>query len=331
MAQTTLSRTYGDVLSMTLDTEFESGKLHDLIFNGFPMMTELRGKVKKKSGGAKIGVGIINAKNSTAGSYRDLDVLNTKRQQFATKAWLDWKQAAVTVSISGLEMKINNGPEEVLDLYDERIDHAIMSLDDAMNVMFWADGSGNDFKDLLGMRAWVPDNPATGTIGGINRATETYYRSKQRGSGSFAAQGISDLRALRVSCSNNVPRGQPTVHFTTPDIYNSYEAIMEPRERFVRDYRATKGAIQSGDVGFVDGSLTFQNAPIRYDDACPSGRWYMCNGNFWNLVVHTEADFRPTDRIQMHDQDAWVVHILFMGEFIISAPRFFGVLTSITP
>lgn len=330
MAQTTLSRTYGDVLSMTLDTEFESGKLHDAIFNGFPLMRELRDRVKKKSGGARIGTGVINAKNTTARSYRDLDVLPTTRQQMATKAWYDWKQAAVTVSISGLEMKTNNGPEEVLDLYDERIDHAVMSLDDALNTMFWADGTGNDSKDLLGLRAIVSSTPTTGTLAEINRANETYWRNKQRTGGSFASQGIADLRALRVSTSNNVPRGQPTVHFTTPDIYNYYEAIMEPRERFIRDYRASKGAFQSADAGFVDGSLTFHGAPVRWDDACPSGNWYMLNFNFLSLVVHTEADFRPTDRIPLHDQDAWLVHILFMGELVCSNPRFQGVLTSIT-
>lgn len=322
----TLSRTYGDVLSMTLDTEFDQGMIHDQIFNGFPLMSDLRDRVKMKDGGAKIGVNVQYGKNSTAGSYRDLDNLNNRRQATHTKVWYDWKQAAVSIIISGLEMRTNSGKSELFDLYDERVDNALMSLDDALNTMFWADGSGNGYKDLLGLAAIVSSTPTTGTLAGVNRANDTWWRNKQRTGGSFEAQGIADLRALRVSCSNNVKRGQPTHHYTTPDIYNMYESILEPRERFTK---SGKGAFKGGDVAWEDGSLTFHGSPVRWDDAATAGNWYMLNLNFMSLVIHSDANFRPTDRIPMHDQDAWVVHVLFMGELVCSAPRFFGVLTSI--
>jgi hypothetical protein len=330
MAATVLSRTYGDVLSMTVDAVYDQGGIADEIFNGLPLFRAMKERVKTKSGGSKIRVPVMYAKNATAKSYRDLDPLDTTRQSTHTTAWYDWKQIACTISISGFEMRTNSGPEEIYDLYQERYDNAVLSLQDAINTMLWSDGTGNSSKDLLGLRAIVSSTPTTGTLASINRANETWWRNKQRTGGSFASQGIADLRALWVACSNNVPKGQPTVHFTTSTVYNSYEAILEPREQFTKDYASGKTGFKAGDAGFMPGALTFKGAPVIWDDAAVSGNWYMLNTNFLQMIMHKDASFRPTDRIPMHDQDAWVVHILFMGELVCNAPRFQGVLTAIT-
>jgi hypothetical protein len=42
-----------------------------------------------------------------------------------------------------------------------------------MNTLLWGDGTG-DAKALAGIRALITANPTTGTIGGIDRATNEY-------------------------------------------------------------------------------------------------------------------------------------------------------------
>ncbi len=323
---TSLTLDFGDVLTTTLQYWWKQGKIADQIFNGLPLFRYLKSKVKTISGGERIYIPIMYAKNTTAKSYRMYDQLDMTPTETNTIATFDWKQLAVGIFIAGLEMRANRGKEQIFDLFQARYDNAITSLQDAMNTMLWSDGTGNQAKDLLGIKAIVSSTPTTGTLGGLDRSVRTFWRNKQITSGSFEAQGISDMRTLRLKVSNNVPSGLPSVWFTTSDIYNSYEAVLEPRERFTRTDKS--GGDQKGDAGF--GALTFHGAPVEWDDAANSGNIYALNTNYLQFIAHSDANFKPTEKIRQPDQDAWSTHILFQGELVCSAPRFQGVLTSVT-
>lgn len=326
MAQeTSVSLNFGDVLTTTLQYWWKQGKIQDSIFNGLPLFRYMKERIKTVSGGERIYVPVQYAKNSTAKSYRMYDQLDMTPTETNTIATYDWKQLAVGVFIAGLEMRANRGKEQIFDLFQARYDNAITSLQDVMNTQFWSDGTGNNSKNLLGLSAIVSTTPTTGTLGGMDRSSRTFWRNKQRTGGSFEAQGISDMRALRLSVSNNVPSGMPTVWFTTSDIYNYYEAVLEPRERFTR---TNGGGNQAGDAGF--GALTFHGAPVEWDDAANSGNIYALNTNSLQCIVHSDANFKPTDKIRQPDQDAWSTHLLFQGELVCSAPRFQGVINSVT-
>lgn len=325
--ETNISMDFGDVLTTTLQYWYKNGnKIADQIFNGLPLFRYLKSKIKTIDGGERIYIPISYAKNSTAKSYRMYDQLDMTPTETTTMASYDWKQLAVGIFIAGLEMRANRGKQAVFDLFQHRYDNAITSLQDVMNTMLWGLGTGNQSKDLLGLQAIISTTPTTGTLGGIDRSTRTFWRNKARAGGSFEAQGVSDMRALRLQVSNNVPGGMPSVWFTTADIYNSYEQVLEPRERFTRSN--SSGANQEGDAGF--GALTFHGAPVEWDDAAPSGNIYAINTNHLKFCAHSDANFKPTDKIRAPSQDAWSSHILFQGELVTSAPRFQGVIHSVT-
>jgi hypothetical protein len=328
MARTAVTLNFGDVCTTTLQYWHRNGKIADQIFNGLPTFRYFKERKKSIPGGERIYVPVMYAKNSTAASYRMYDALSMTPTETHTIATYDWKQYAVGIFIAGLEMRANKGSDtQMMDLLEARTSNGITSLTDKLNTDIWGAGGGNNAKEILSLQQIISTTPTTGTVGGINRANETWWRNKQRTGGSFEAQGISDMRALRVSVSNNVPSGMPTVWFTTPDIYNMYEAVLEPRERFTRS-GASGGGKDAGDAGF--GKLTFHGAPVEWDDAAPSGNLYALNMNHLQLIVHTDADFKPTDRVREADQDAWSTHILAQLELTCSAPRFQGVINSIT-
>lgn len=83
-----------------------------------------KGKVKPVDGGQAIQQAIEYSENGTYKRYSGYDVLNISPQDVFTSAQFNFAQAAVAVSISGLEMLQNSGKEQVIDLLDSRIGNA---------------------------------------------------------------------------------------------------------------------------------------------------------------------------------------------------------------
>jgi len=58
----------------------------------------------------------------------------------------------------------------------------------------WSDGTGNSSKDLGGLQFLISTTPTTGTVGGINRATFSFWRNQQT-SGAKTTTAFDNLRA----------------------------------------------------------------------------------------------------------------------------------------
>ena len=103
-----------------------SGKLADNVTRNNALFNRLRerGKVKPFSGGRTIVQEISYAQNGTFKRYSGYEVLNISPSDVITAAEYPIRQAAVAVSISGLEMLQNSGKEAVIDLLESRIENA---------------------------------------------------------------------------------------------------------------------------------------------------------------------------------------------------------------
>jgi hypothetical protein len=58
-----------------------------------------------------------------------------------TSAKYDWAQAAIHVTASGRELRMNNGPEKIIDLVKARIKNAMHTAANNMSVDIYSDGS----------------------------------------------------------------------------------------------------------------------------------------------------------------------------------------------
>ncbi len=54
------------------------------------------------------------------------------------------KQAAVAVTINGLEMLQNAGEEQIIDLFDARLDVAEASIENLISTGIYSDGTGSN-------------------------------------------------------------------------------------------------------------------------------------------------------------------------------------------
>lgn len=323
MAGISETRTYDSLLTTTL-ANYQK-KMYDNIFDVYPFLswlngslgTALRGDTVKRvlDGGETIVEHLLYGTNSTAKSYSGAESLDTTLQEGHTIARYNWKQYSASIGITGIERRNNQGESAMINLLGAKATQAEMSLRDKMSVSAFADGTGNGGKDLTGLNAIVL---SSGTLGGINSSTYTWWKSTQTVGGSFAAQGLADMRTLfnTLSHGNDKPNGI----FTTQSVYEFYEASLQPQERYIN--------VKAANSGFE--TLNFKGVPIFFDRDCTSGYLYMLNSKYINFNVHKDADMKTGPFVTPENQDVSTAMILFQGNLSTNNRRKLGVLTGIT-
>src|SRR5262245_60181222 len=167
-----------DIIATTIQSR--TGQIADNVTDNNAVLTWLskRGNIKPFSGGNVILQELSFRDNGNAGYYSGYDLLPTAAQDVISAAEFAIKQVAVPVVISGLEQLQNAGKEQIIDLLEGRLQVAEASMANLIANGLYSDGTGSGGKQITGLAAAVPVNPATGTYGGIDRATWTFWRNQ---------------------------------------------------------------------------------------------------------------------------------------------------------
>ena len=316
---------FDSLLSTTLDNYRKT--IEDNIFNATPLLYWLKQKNRKTvlNGGAKIIIPLMYEKNSTVKSYSGYDPLDVTPQEGISAAEYEWKQIAGSITVSRSEERKNSGESQVINLLDSKIRQAELSLEDTLSTMLFSDGTGNGGKDLMGLAALLKDTPTTGSVGGISRATNTWWRN-QYTTGTKTTTAYDNLLAAMRTVYNRSSKGSdhPDLILSDRDTFEGYESLLVTNERF-QDQK-------TGDAGFEN--LKFKGATVLWDPACPGstsdGRMYFLNSKYLSWVVDEQTDFTITPFVRPKDQDAKTAQILFMGNFVASNLQRQGVITAIS-
>jgi len=306
---------FDSLLSTTLNAYRK--KLEDNIFLSNPLIAWLYGKNRKETqtGGYKIVEPLMYGKNSTAGWYSGYDLLDTTPQEGISAAEFDWKQGAVSISISRKEERQNAESEtRILNLLKAKITQGEESLREEMDEAAFLDGTA-DSNSIIGLALMVD---SAGTYGNIARTSNSWWSSTETASGSFASQGLSDMRTTY----NSISKGNihPDLILTNQTVFEYYENVLQPQERFT-DTKVADGGFQN---------LKFKGATMMYDDYCQSGTMYFLNSNYLRLVVESGTDLITTPFVKPENQDAKVAQILWMGALTASNCQRQGKMTGIS-
>lgn len=292
-------------------------QLTDNIFTARPLTYFLqdKGRIRMLNGGTKIVEPLIYGESTTVGSYSGYDSIALTAQAGITAAEYDWKQYAASIAISGIEEAKNNGEQEIINLLEAKIMQAEESMREGFNRMFYSDGSGNSGKDWNGLGNIVE---ASGTVGGINRATagNEYWRSYEENTATALTLAQMSTAYNSVSVGND----HPDMILTTQTLFEKYEALLQPQLR----YTDTKTA----DAGFQN--LLFKAAPIVYDEHCTAGIVYFLNSKYLTLVGHSSKWFAQTQFVQPEDLDARYALIMCYGNLTCRNAAKQGKLTAKT-
>ena len=292
-------------------------QLTDNIFTARPLTYFLqdKGRIRMLNGGTKIVEPLIYGTSSTVKSYSGYDSIALTAQAGITAAEYDWKQYAASIAISGIEEAKNNGEQEIINLLEAKIMQAEESMREGFNQMFYADGTGNSGKDWNGLGNIVE---ASGTVGGINRATSgnEYWRSYEENTATALTLAQLSTGYNSVSVGND----HPDMVLTTQTLFEKYEALLQPQLR----YTDTKTA----DAGFQN--LLFKAAPVVYDEHCTAGVVYFLNSKYLTLVGHSGKWFSQTEFVRPEDLDARYALIMCYGNLTCRNAAKQGKLTAKT-
>lgn len=304
------------ILSTTLKKY--TPRLEDNVFDDLPLLNMFKraDHIVKVDGGEQIVEPLLYAANDTAGSYSGYDSIDTTPQEGITSAAYDWKQYAATVAISGIEEIKNAGTSRVISLLEAKVEQAEMSISDGFNVMLFSDGTGNSTKDWAGLKKYVPADPTTGTVGGIDRSDSTNAWWRNYKETTTKALTIGDLS----TAYNSVSKGKdvPSNGFTTQTLFEKYESLLQPQLRFSDNATA--------DAGFQN--LLYKQMPVVFDRDCDAGFFYLLNVKYLKLKVHTGTWFKNTPFVKPHGQDARYAQIICAGNLTMSNAKRQGVLTN---
>jgi hypothetical protein len=171
MAYTNPSSTLNEIVTTTLRNR--TGHLADNISLNNALLNRLkkRGKVKPVSGGRTIVQELEYAQNGTFKRYSGYEAVNISPSDVFTGAEFNYAQAAVAVSISGLEMLQNSGEEAIIDLLESRIQNAEKTITNNIALDCYSDGTADGGRQIGGLQLLISKNPNSGVVGGIDASS----------------------------------------------------------------------------------------------------------------------------------------------------------------
>lgn len=283
-----------------------------------------RGKVKPVSGGRTIVQELSYAENATFQYYSGYETLNISPSDVISAAEFDWKQASVAVSISGLEQAQNSGPDAILDLLEARIEVAEKTMQNNLAAGMYSDGTGSSGKQIGGLQLLVADTVSSGTVGGINQGTYTFWRNQTfqfTNEISSAASAANIQRAMNTMWLRTLRQADKVdLILADTNYYQFYWASLQSIQRITSS--------EMGEAGFT--SLKYMNADVVADGGigggCPTNHMYFLNSDYLYWRPHRDRNMVPLERRGSLNQDATVQLIIFMGNMTASNRELQGVL-----
>ena len=239
---------------------------------------------EEAGGGYTFDFSLEYANNPSFGSVGEFDTLDTTRYDTFDCAQYSWKINAGTVVYSELERLRSTAGSQKFDVIAQKLENGKNSHLAAMNTQLFGDGTGNAGKDFDGLTKIIPTSPITGTVGAINRATFSWFRS-QTTSAAKTTTAFDNLRSTWRSTYNKCSRGGtqefPTGIVTSRTVMEGYEGTLIANERYLMEGKKSRSA----NGGMDNSGLMFKTCDVKYDEDCsPSDSAYFLNPKVLKLV-----------------------------------------------
>jgi hypothetical protein len=320
-----------DIIATTIQSR--SGELADNLTNNNALLRRLKqkGNVRPFSGGNVILEEIMYNDTSTnnANSYSGYELINISPDSPISAAQFGITQYADAVTMSGLEGLQNSGKEQIIDLLDGRMKVSEARLLNRIAGDIYLDGTGNGGKNITGLAAAVPDDPTTGTYGGISRSTWAFWKS-QKYSGvtdGGAAVSASNIQQYMTTLALRLVRGNDKTDLIVADgnYYGLYVNSLQAIQRVTNDSDAAAGF---ASLKFYGGGMA---ADVVMDggigSAATANHMWFLNTNYIFLRPHKDRNFVPIGgERQAVNQDAIVKLYGWAGNLTTSGSQFQGVL-----
>lgn len=311
---------WGEITTTTLRNRRRRLADNVLKNNALLRMLNEVGGVNITDGGETLVEELEYAENDTFMYYSGYEILNISPSDVLSAAEYNWKQAAVVVTISGEQQRKNSGRERMIRLITSRVRNAEKTMVNNTSIGIYSDGTGTGGKQFGGLQLLVADDPTTGTVGGIDRATFDFWRNQVE----TGVTGSTNIQSKMNSAWTKTVRGadRPTIIVADGVFFGYYQSSLQAIQRI--------NTPETGELGFT--SLAYHGtngmAPVFYDDTTPANHMYMLNTDYIFWRPHRDANNTPLDVRESVNQDAVVRPIVTMANMTLSNAARQAVLTA---
>lgn len=339
----------------TLTREVIVKKVFDTVLEGNVGLMRTLGNAKPWKSGYRLDIPVKYQKSTAGGIVPVGATLDTSRTVTRVKMQFEPQRLHKPVVVDDIETTVNDGEEQVLELLATEMDSIAQDLADDLGDYFYTGTSatGASFDSILNA---ADDSTNFGTYGAQSRSTYTtlkgYYAA------SIGALALADLatgfNAVQIGSS------KPSVILTTPSIWSSYEALLQPTVRagyqtggfpqVTRTGMVSARQALGGEIGFD--SVFYRGTPVVADEKCTSQKLFLVNEKYFNFAgidlkdyekfntseqnidgpqaMAVPRGFNWSGMLRSTSQPAEVGHLYYIGNFVSSDPRKQGQLTGIT-
>jgi hypothetical protein len=256
------------------------------------------------------------ADNGTVQFYSGYETLDVSPSDVLSAAVYEYRQLAGNVTISGLEQVKNSGTEAIINLLEARINVLEKSMMNSLSTSIYSDGTGSSGKEVGGLQLIVAD-AGTGTVGGINSSTYTFWQNVQT-TATSSAFSTSNVQADMNNMYLQLVRGadSPDLIMAGTNAYKAFLGSLQAIQRITSDDLANSGFT----------SVQYLNSDVVFDSACNTDRMYMLNTDYLRLEVAASRDFVPGEAKMSVNQDAMVTPMFWSGNLTCSNRALQGVI-----
>ena len=281
------------------------------------------GKVRLEDGGLSIVQPLEYSANTTYQRYSGYDVLNIAAVDVLSAAEYPWRQVAVNLAVSGLEMRTNSGENRIINFVKAKVKNAQHSFSNGLSADIYSDGTAAN--QINGLQALVSDT-GTGTVGGINSSTYAFWQNIVQSAaaplqgGAAITVSAATMESLMLPLWIKLTRGMdmPEIIVMSDDYFTFYEQSQTSLKRYTSD--------ENGKGGMI--SMKYKSADVFFDSSggIPASHAYFLNTNYMDLVVHKDANITMLDDVESINQDAIVKTIIWQGNLALANRSLQGVL-----
>lgn len=275
-------------------------------------------RVELEDGGKDITNPLVVGRNPNVTSYAyygSLPVAQTNEFETVTYGW---SRVAGTVIISDQEQDENQGETLIFKLLKAKMEVLEQSIQEKFAVYMYGNGPG---VDPFGLDIMIPDNPQVGTVGGKDRAVNTWWRTS-----SYDFQGTLTSTNIEEAFDDilmdlTLKKEKPDVIICGRDIYRTYRQAV--RDKLVINLADIKKDMV--DLGFK--GIAHDTTPIVYDEDCPVNKAFFINSTFLRLHMLKGVNMKVKQLSAPWNVDAVGRRVVWQGQLCMwRAYRTHGVL-----
>ena len=312
----TPNSSFDELASITISNY--SDTLRDNVSNNIPLYAFMddAGAIVEEDGGIYLLENLDFGDNATFKWFNGYEEISTTPSEVFTTANFDWKECGGNVVFNRREVAQNSGRSKRHDLIKNRTVNLERTMRNNIGAAQFYIGTESDGKAFGGLQYLIADDPTTGIVGGINRATSgnEFWRnqvvSEATDSITLSKTTIQDameLAWIRATRGMDVPK--LWVYGNT--YWRYFAASVNDNQRYVRD---SGGNSKTAKTSFP--YYMFKTAKVFHDPNAGASRGYGINTDYLKIKVHKDRNMIPDKPRYPSSQRATVIPIDYMANMV---------------